>query len=192
MIPILILILDAVARLFRSIVDRLTGMLAARQKMSISRRLLRWLAERALREVDNANMAKWLGAGAPGEKVGIPRQLMKELLAINERAMRDYTRQAMAAFRKRGDRSVLSVARGLYQKAGAWARATAGLTNSKLNEARAKQTGSVGYYWQRTRSANPRDEHLSRVGRFFEWGEVEDEPGVAFGCKCGARPVFER
>lgn len=77
-------------------------------------------------------------------------------------------------------------------RAAFYARDQAGNLYHEAARKQATHDGYVGYVWVRTTSASPRDIHTRRVGKFFEFGEVSDEPGVLPNCKCSMRPVKVR
>lgn len=74
-------------------------------------------------------------------------------------------------------------------RAAFYAQDQVGVFFNELTRIRAQHIGTDGYIWVRTTAKNPRDFHLKRVGQFFRWGEVEDEPGVLPNCRCTAKPV---
>jgi hypothetical protein len=77
-------------------------------------------------------------------------------------------------------------------RAAFYARDQAGILYHEGAVKQATHDGYIGYVWVRTTSASPRDIHIKRVGQFFEFGEVTDEPGVLPNCKCSMRPVKVR
>jgi hypothetical protein len=77
-------------------------------------------------------------------------------------------------------------------KAAFYARNEAGTVYHDVSVKQAAHDGFIGYVWVRTTSVSPRDIHIKRVGQFFLFGEVKDEPGVLWNCKCSMRPMAHR
>jgi len=53
--------------------------------------------------------------------------------------------------------------------------------------------GAETYVWLRTRSENPRERHLKRVGNVYRYDRSPfDHPGDLHECKCGRRPIITK
>lgn len=78
-----------------------------------------------------------------------------------------------------------------YNRAAFYAQDQAGFNFGRAQKELAEKGGAIGYIWLRTTADNPREQHLSRVGKFFRFGEVADEPGVLYNCQCSLRPVYD-
>lgn len=61
--------------------------------------------------------------------------------------------------------------------------------NTGLTKAQAVAAGFGFFVWERTSSAHPRSDHLSKVGKTFSWS-AHPLPGEEPNCKCSARPVL--
>lgn len=134
------------------------------------------VSDEALQEIEVIHREAWIEAGADADRAVLPRS------ALNE--ARKLVRRAGKAVRSK--RHVF--ASEIFRRA--WAERLAGSVLHILDVSLAKATGSTGFVWLKTTSVHPRSEHLKRVGRFYRWGQLEEEPGEAWGCKCGARPIF--
>lgn len=164
------MILAAFKRVVQTIKRMLQWFLGATK--SLEKRMVR-----AMQELEDAHRAWWVESGADEERAVLPRAARKKLRLMVRRAL-----EAARAKRHLFTSSPLRLA---------WAEKLAGSALSLMDKALVAVTGSVGYTWLRTTSVSPRSEHLKRVGRMYRWGQLEHEPGEDWGCKCGARPVFE-
>lgn len=120
-----------------------------------------------------------------GQQVDVLRQqLMIE--AMLRKQVTDYTKAFHAGETKFGNQAKKSANRAAF-----YSRDQSGHLYHRAAVKQAATDNYIGYIWLRTTSASPRDEHLNRVGKFFYFGQVGDEPGVLPNCKCGMRPVRE-
>lgn len=78
-----------------------------------------------------------------------------------------------------------------YNRAAFYAQDQAGFNFGRAQKELAEKGGAIGYIWLRTTADHPRERHLNRVGRFYRFGEVSDEPGVLYNCQCSMKPVYD-
>lgn len=129
------------------------------------------------------------GSRANVLRLGRTAEVLKQSLMI--RAMLDKQAKAYVEARKSEDvKKALDKAKTqALNRAAFYARDQSGNLYHKAATTQAAHDGYVGYIWVRTVSASPRDVHLARVGKFYRFGEVKDEPGVLPNCKCSMQPV---
>lgn len=119
-----------------------------------------------------------------GQQVDVLRQQLMIEAMLNKQAA-DYSKALQTG------RPLDKEAKKATNRAAFYSRDQSGHLYHRAAVKQATRDGYIGYIWERTTSASPRDVHLNRVGRFFRFGEVSDEPGVLPNCKCGMRPVRE-
>lgn len=124
--------------------------------------------------------ANTLGRGAQAfqQSLIIRSMLDKQVKDFSTARLADAPKEALEKAQKRA-----------LNRAAFYARDQSGNMYHKAARTQAQHDGYVGYIWVRTTSASPRDEHLGRVGKFYRFGEVSDEPGVLPNCKCSMQPV---
>ncbi len=66
-------------------------------------------------------------------------------------------------------------------------------TTARLAQARAEQAGITKYVWVHSRKAHPRQNHVERDGKIFEWSDppADGPPGTQPYCGCRARAYLE-
>lgn len=160
-----------VVRLLIQLLRRIWNMLRFRRETAYA------AVDEALSRIVALHSGAWVEEGADPERAVLPRKAITDVRTMLRRAL----------ITARDQRDVLA-SRSVQR---AWAERLAGFILHQLDVLLAEATGAVGYTWLRTTSTHPRSNHLRRVGKFYRWGDLDDEPGEAWGCKCGARPVFQ-
>lgn len=122
------------------------------------------------------------------QKVAVLRQAAI-IRSLVEKQVAEFTKARLLEHPKPGFEKVRIQS---VNKAAFYAQNEAGTLYHEVSRKQAAHDGYIGYVWVRTTSASPRDVHLDRVGKFFMFGEVTDEPGVLWNCKCSMRPMNHR
>jgi hypothetical protein len=116
------------------------------------------------------------------------RQFRLRQFGVVEALVDKLVRAAIGHYANAGTMRQFNMKPHMY-RAAFYAQDQVGVFFNDLTRLRAQHAGYGRYVWVRTTSAHPRDFHLDRVGRTYQWSELEDEPGALPNCKCTARPV---
>lgn len=65
--------------------------------------------------------------------------------------------------------------------------------SARLDQARQEQAGIAKYEWMHSMKRHPRESHVARNGKVFEWAKppADGHPGTAIRCGCRARAVID-
>jgi hypothetical protein len=87
--------------------------------------------------------------------------------------------------------AAVAVGHNAYKyRANYYGRDQTGAIYEKTSERIHRTANATHYRWLRTKSANPRDQHLARVGNVYRYDAAMDHPGDLHECKCGREPLW--